>query len=262
MRSRNIKPGFYANEDLAECSLWARYIFPGLWMMADREGRLEYRPKKIKGELLRFDNEDVAPLLDELQARGFILIYEASGTKYIQVIKFLDHQHPHFKEAESVIPPPTSPGLTPHSMKHESDADDASNECDSEASLGQAQGKPEIDGSFEGGQTRLIPDSGFLIPDSGLPQPKAAKKTRPRKTAMPDGFGISDRVRRWASENGHSNLEAHMDSFRRKVAAKGYEYVDWDSAFMEAVRENWAKLPAKANGHSDSCNPGDARYVN
>ena len=33
-RARNIKPGFYKNEDLAECSLTARFIFPGLWMLA------------------------------------------------------------------------------------------------------------------------------------------------------------------------------------------------------------------------------------
>ncbi|MCX8018393.1 MAG: hypothetical protein N2690_10910, partial [Rhodocyclaceae bacterium] len=59
MRARNIKPGFYKNEDLAECSVWARLIFPGLWMMADRDGRLEDRPKRIKAELLPFDAVDV-----------------------------------------------------------------------------------------------------------------------------------------------------------------------------------------------------------
>jgi hypothetical protein len=80
---------------------------------------------------------------------------------------------------------------------------------------------------------------------------------------LPDDFGISDRVKTWAADNGHSNLEAHLDSFRRKATAKGYEYVDWDSAFMEAVRENWAKLPQKVNGNdSGYCNPNDKRYVN
>lgn len=259
MRSRNIKPGFYANEDLAECSLWARFIFPGLWMMADREGRLEYRPKKIKGELLRFDNQDVAPLLDELQARGFIVIYEVGGAKYIQVIKFLDHQNPHHREAESVIPPPQSPGLTPLSNFIKPGATDGCDEEDSEASLGQAQGKPETEGSSEGGSAVLIPDSGFLIPDSRITQPKAAKKTRPQKTTMPENFDVSDRVRKWAKENGHANLDAHMDAFRRKALMNGYAYVDWDSAFMEAVRENWAKLPGGVNGAAPT---RDARYVN
>ena len=65
-RARNIKPGFFKNEELAECSLAARLCFPGLWLLADREGRLEDRPKRIKGELFPFDTFEVGPLLDEL----------------------------------------------------------------------------------------------------------------------------------------------------------------------------------------------------
>ena len=66
MRARNIKPGFFKNEDLAECSPWARLCFAGLWTLADRDGRLEDRPKRIKAELFAFDAVDVDPLLGEL----------------------------------------------------------------------------------------------------------------------------------------------------------------------------------------------------
>jgi hypothetical protein len=103
-RARNIKPGFYKNEDLAECSIWARYIFPGLWMLADREGRLEDRPKRIKGELLAFDSQEVEPLLCELVRFGFIERYESDGLKIIQIMKFKDHQSPHFSEKPSELP--------------------------------------------------------------------------------------------------------------------------------------------------------------
>lgn len=104
-RARNIKPGFYKNEDLAECSIWARFIFPGLWMMADREGRLEDRPKRIKAELLPFDSHDADPLLRELESRGFIVRYQIDGTSFIQISKFLEHQAPHYSEKPSVIKP-------------------------------------------------------------------------------------------------------------------------------------------------------------
>jgi hypothetical protein len=108
-RARNIKFGFYENDDLAECSVWARYIYPGLWMLADRQGRLEYRPKKIKGELLRFDSQEAEPLLRELEHHGFIEIYEVDGHTFIQIVTFLKHQKPHPRERASVIPaPPTS----------------------------------------------------------------------------------------------------------------------------------------------------------
>jgi uncharacterized phage protein (TIGR02220 family) len=111
-RARNIKPGFYKNEDLAECSVWARFIFPGLWMLADREGRLEDRPKRIKGELLPFDGQDVEPLLAELatkcDAKGvpFIVRYRNQEGSFIQISKFSTHQSPHYSEKRSVIKPP------------------------------------------------------------------------------------------------------------------------------------------------------------
>lgn len=110
-RARNIKPGFYKNEDLAECSIYARFIFPGLWMLGDRMGRMEDRPKRIKCELLPYDNVDVDPLLDELQAGGFILRYTVDGVRYIQILKFLEHQTPHVREQASTIPAPE--GFTP-----------------------------------------------------------------------------------------------------------------------------------------------------
>lgn len=103
-RARNIKPGFYKNEDLAECSVWARLIFPGLWMLADREGRLEDRPKRIKGELLPYDTVEVEPLLAELAGHGFIRRYEICGERFISVIKFLEHQTPHGTEKDGTCP--------------------------------------------------------------------------------------------------------------------------------------------------------------
>ena len=109
MRSRNIKPGFYKNEQLAECSFEARLLFPGLWMLSDREGRLENRPKKIKAEVFPFDNVNAELLLDELESNGLILRYSADGGEYIQIITFVKHQMPHHKELSSVIPAP--PGV-------------------------------------------------------------------------------------------------------------------------------------------------------
>ena len=103
-RARNIKPGFYKNEDLAECSVWARLLFPGLWMLADREGRLEDRPRRIKGEIFPFDSVEVGPLLDELTAWGFIRRYVVGGRGFIQVLGFLSHQNPHGTEKDSAIP--------------------------------------------------------------------------------------------------------------------------------------------------------------
>lgn len=107
MRSRNIKPGFFKNEYLAECQPFSRILFCGLWCMADREGRLEERIKRIHIEILPYDDAcDIETLMAELSKHGFILRYECFGKKYIQIENFLTHQSPHHKEAPSIIPPP------------------------------------------------------------------------------------------------------------------------------------------------------------
>lgn len=46
----------------------------------------------------------------------------------------------------------------------------------------------------------------------------------------------------WAARQGFNDLDAHLESFKDKCAAKGYRNVDWDAAFMGAIREDWAKL--------------------
>ena len=60
MRARNLKPGFFQNEYLADLPMAARLLFQGLWCSADRNGRLEYQPKKLKAEILPYDEVDVA----------------------------------------------------------------------------------------------------------------------------------------------------------------------------------------------------------
>lgn len=106
MRARNIKPGFFKNEDLAEIEPLGRILFAGLWCMADREGRLEDRPKRIKVEILPYDSCNINRLLEVLAAAKFVTRYSVNGCKYIQILNFLKHQSPHIKEQESTIPAP------------------------------------------------------------------------------------------------------------------------------------------------------------
>ncbi len=105
-RSRNIKPSFFCNDILADTDPLARLLFIGLWTIADREGRLEYRPKRIKAEILPYDDCDVENLVNQLVKGGFLHVYKAGQTEYIQVVNFSKHQNPHMKEQASTIPAP------------------------------------------------------------------------------------------------------------------------------------------------------------
>lgn len=122
MRARNIKPSFFTNPDLGECSPVSRLCFAGLWCCADREGRLPDRPKLIRAQVFPYDNIDVEPLLDELARFGFIERYEAKGVRVISIPNFSKHQRPHVKEKSSELPEKTAKpalGANEHLPRHE-----------------------------------------------------------------------------------------------------------------------------------------------
>jgi hypothetical protein len=68
------------------------------------------------------------------------------------------------------------------------------------------------------------------------------KPAKAKKTPLPENFALSDRVKAWAVEKSHNRLTERLEHFISTAKAKAYEYVDWDEAFMNAVRGNWAKL--------------------
>nr|WP_178095973.1 hypothetical protein [Pseudomonas sp. ALS1131] len=103
-RARNIKPSFFKNEDLADLPAFDRLLFIGLWCLADREGRLEDRPRRIKIELFPGDTYDVVEGLERLEQKGFIERYEVAGSQVIALPNFLRHQSPHGTEKDSELP--------------------------------------------------------------------------------------------------------------------------------------------------------------
>lgn len=103
-RARNIKPGVFKNELLGSADGDMTNLFIGLWMLADREGRLEDRPKRIKAEVFPYRDIDVDSRLTWLHEQGFIKRYSVKGIGVIQIIYFLKHQKPHGTERDSVLP--------------------------------------------------------------------------------------------------------------------------------------------------------------
>lgn len=141
-RSRNIKPSIMENEDLADLDPIARLLFIYLWMLADREGRLEDRPKRIAGRALPYDRDaDVGDLLSQLADAGFITRYMVGVMAIIQITSFAKHQSPHIRETASELPG-IEQGTTKVVTKH---------------NQGIAEASPRS------------PDSLLLIPDSLLP---------------------------------------------------------------------------------------------
>ena len=107
MRARLLKPGFFRNEDLAKLDPHVRLLFAGLWCIADREGRLEDRPQRIRADVFPYEGAvDVEAGLSSLREAAFLERYEVDGVKYIQILAFKKHQNAHCREAASEIPAP------------------------------------------------------------------------------------------------------------------------------------------------------------
>lgn len=162
-RSRNIKPGIMDNEELAALPPLARLLFIYLWMLADKAGRLEDRPARIKKQAIGYDNADCEGMLCQLAASGFITRYAVGGEKFIQINNFTKHQTPHVREAESVLPSLDSAEPVQSTAK-----------VVPEHSLGSDKASPRSPDS-------LIPDS--LIPDTGFTD-TTAQAPAPRKRGV------------------------------------------------------------------------------
>lgn len=233
-RARNIKPGFFKNELLVELPFEFRLLFIGLWTMADRAGRLEDRPTKVRMELFPADSVDVDAGLQSLHDAGFVERYQANGKRYVQILAWAKHQNPHKKEAESCIPSPEEalvkqgPVIT-----------------------GQA---PEIPGrvphrAIASPADSLIPDS--LIPEKEQGAQKPAPKPRGKRfqdwiDSLNGEMAIpaDDPVYRWGDQTGIPDdfLELAWLAFEDRYRQEPKRYDDWRKVFRNAVKGNWMKV--------------------
>lgn len=109
-RIRYLHPDFFSDEDLGLLPYETRLTYAGLWCYADREGRLEDRPKFLKAMLFPYNDISIEEQLDILanpknSGKPFIQRYQADGKALIQIIEWDKYQHPHHTERESGIPP-------------------------------------------------------------------------------------------------------------------------------------------------------------
>lgn len=91
-RIRTIKPDFWTDETLGECSPTARLLFVGTWNLADDHGNLERSSRQLKAQLFPYDNFDCEPFVVELLHVGCLLEYEVAGKKYLHIKGFDRHQ--------------------------------------------------------------------------------------------------------------------------------------------------------------------------
>ncbi len=92
MRIRTIKPEFWTDDAVTECSLSARLLLIGALNVADDEGSLERSAKQIKAKIFPNDSIDCEPLIMELITHGLLIEYCVDGKNYLHIKGFKKHQ--------------------------------------------------------------------------------------------------------------------------------------------------------------------------
>jgi len=91
-RIRTIKPDYWTDERVGECSVSARLLFIACWNFADDHGGLDRSSKQLKAQAFPYDSIDCEPLVQELLSFGLLVEYEVGGKKYLHVKGFRKHQ--------------------------------------------------------------------------------------------------------------------------------------------------------------------------
>ena len=229
-RARNIKPKFFENEDLAELDPLARLLFIGMWTIADFKGCLEYRPKRIKVQLLPYDDCNITELTNSLDKSGFIAIYSVLGQKYIKIINFEKHQNPHKNERQSGSELP--------------DIDKKDSEINE---LKIIEINLDKNGTNQADSLNLIPDSFNLIPDTPNPE-----KQKPEPAPRKKRDDVSFDAKKWLIEKGATEQHA-TDWLRVRKEKKGtntptaFEFIESEAVLagmsIDQVAEMCARKP-------------------
>lgn len=245
-RSRNIKPGFFTNDELAECLPLARILFAGLWTIADKEGRLDDRPKKIKAMVLPFDDVDCDVLLQQLHNHKFINRYQVNGDSYIQVTNWKKHQNPHCKEAASEIPEPVENDKSTGQEQCKDDKDEDKKEPEPKQVIENTEAplKHRASTVQEPVENNLNPADSFnLIPDSLIPDPDSLDNTQAADATCEEGEAdIHEISSRYAFEGkivrlNHKDYQAWLNLY--PLIDLNYELQKLDIEFSHDKPKNW-----------------------
>jgi hypothetical protein len=226
-RARNIKPGFFENEDLVELPFATRLLFIGLWTLADREGRLGNRPVKIKMALFPMDNVSVPEMLAELSAKKLISIYEANGVGVIKIVNFVKHQAPHGTEKDSDLPDENG-FLT----------------VNDRSPTGYITGSRKL---VNGAITVNPPNDNALIPDSLIPDSLIPDSLIP-DSLIPDSLIPDSRIKTFCSDAAATPLK--KVKAQKPGAEKAPTSATWE-AYTDAFYARYQIHPdrdAKTNG--------------
>lgn len=146
MRSRVINPEFFKDETLSELSPLHRLTFAGLWCVADKHGRFKWSAKRLKVEIMPYEDCVFSEILADLVAAKLVIVYETEECGLCAYIpNFLKYQKPHPKESSSSIPEPKGSPKVDLGLTQDSSIQPCSlSSCSTSISISNSICRPEL----------------------------------------------------------------------------------------------------------------------
>lgn len=205
-----------------------RLAYIGLLPIADDFGNFEGGPRRVYRHLHRFTqiktDADSIKVMSDLLDADMARRYEVEGREYWHLPRFTTHRQYIVRRCP---PSPWDVELGPlgkeqrvynrgHAKKVATTSQQRSNDV--------AQGV-----------------------EVGVEVEKVKNNTRadkPRRTVLPPDFTLSEKTLEWCKARTIpvQELQARYDWFKDYARSSGKQYADWQAAFKNSVRGNWAKL--------------------
>lgn len=218
-RVRTIKPEFWTDRRVGECSPTARLLFIAALNFADDEGGLDRSAKQLKAQAFPYDNLDCEPLVQELLGAGLLIEYETGGDKYLHIKNFRKHQRID-KPQKARIPVYEHSENVPRTVQEQSKSIQRSKGMEGKG----IEGKKKEDGDRGGMRVARASTAKRLPEDFLLTDPRTA-------TAKAEG---ADPEREFAKFTDH---------WRSASGANARKH-DWDAAWRNWCRKSHDMRPS------------------
>jgi len=224
-RIRTIKPDFWTDEEVVELDPLDRLLFIGLWNFCDDQGFIDYRPKKIKMQVLPADDADIPEAMERLRRASLVVAYDAPTGVVIHIRNWAKHQR---------ISNPSKERYLPSDLRElPCIPDTLASPRDSYPPEGKGR-----EGKWKGRDGAGAPHLEYRVGDDE-PAEVMVPNTLP-ETVFPKGWGASARHIAYAAENS-LDIRGEFERFRDHARDKGRLSRDWDAALMGWLRDSAAR---------------------
>lgn len=234
-RIRTIKPEFFQDEDLAQCSAHARLLAIAVLQLCDANGVFRHIPMQVHAHAFPWEAEVNTPaLLRELEGVGYLKFYVVDGREYGYIPGFAKHQRLQGKESASggQYPRPKQ-ALTNGEKSGDTRGSEGEYPNDSPGNTGTGNREQGTGNTSAASAAKDYPiefeRSWRKYPkrDGGNPKPRALKAWRAR---IKEGIAAAD------LESGVERYAAHVES----KGKTGTEFVMQAATFF-GPDEHWAQ---------------------